>query len=99
MNIPFFFTLSCSLGPSPLPGVSDVALCCLSLVESGQASVDAEDSDKRTPLHWACVKGRDDIAEFLISKGAAVDHKDDSGTALAFVFVSETVSRKRIDEF
>jgi ankyrin repeat protein len=38
-------------------------------------AVDARDEAQWTPLHWAISGGRRDIAEFLISQGAAVNAK------------------------
>ena len=35
--------------------------------------------DMRTPLHWACLTGKKEIAELLLSKGADVNIKDNEG--------------------
>lgn len=35
-------------------------------------SVSAKDSNKRTPLHWACSSGKTDVVEFLVSRKAEV---------------------------
>lgn len=34
--------------------------------------VNASDSNKRTPLHWACSSGKTDVVEFLVSRKAQV---------------------------
>ena len=35
-------------------------------------SVSAKDSNKRTPLHWACSSGKTDVVELLVSRKAEV---------------------------
>jgi hypothetical protein len=75
-----------------LETVADQQIRVRRLIESGQASLDAEDSDKRTPLHWACAKGKNDVAEYLISKGANVNHKDDSGASQSVSFLQLVAS-------
>ena len=34
--------------------------------------VNASDSNKRTPLHWACSSGKTDVVELLVSRKAQV---------------------------
>lgn len=40
--------------------------------------IDAEDDDKRTALHWACSKGREEVVRFLLAQGANPNHTDES---------------------
>lgn len=43
----------------------------------------AEDRQGQTSLSWACLKGRVAIAQYLLDRGAPIDHADKSGkTAL-----------------
>lgn len=47
------------------------------------ADLCAEDRQGQTPLSWACLKGRVAIAQYLLDRGAPIDHADKSGkTAL-----------------
>ena len=41
--------------------------------------IDILDGDARTPLIWASFHNRQDLLEWLISKGANVDHQDRNG--------------------
>ena len=41
--------------------------------------VNAKDDDGGTPMYWAAVNGRKEIAELLITKGADVNAKDVDG--------------------
>ncbi|KAJ9552998.1 hypothetical protein OSB04_017043 [Centaurea solstitialis] len=50
----------------------------LKCVEGG-ASVDAKDSEGRTPLHWAVDRGHLEVAELLLNKNADVNIKDNEG--------------------
>jgi ankyrin repeat protein len=43
------------------------------------SDVNAKDSDGRTPLHWAALLGRKDMAGMLIAKGAVVNAEDANG--------------------
>eukprot|EP01064_Diplonema_japonicum_P039211 TRINITY_DN9780_c0_g1_i1.p1 TRINITY_DN9780_c0_g1~~TRINITY_DN9780_c0_g1_i1.p1 ORF type:complete len:739 (+),score=164.61 TRINITY_DN9780_c0_g1_i1:97-2313(+) len=50
------------------------------LVESEAGwQVDVQDYDSRTPLHIAAASGHSHVAEYLITKGARVHHKDRQG--------------------
>ena len=50
------------------------------LVESGAGwQVDVQDYNARTPLHIAAELGHQNVAEYLILKGARVHHKDRNG--------------------
>ncbi|KAH8977483.1 prosome, macropain 26S subunit, non-ATPase, 10, isoform CRA_c [Lactarius hatsudake] len=54
-----------------------------SLVSEDATSVNAVDTDSRTPLHWAASGGHLDVVAYLLANGAGVDKTDDSGwTAL-----------------
>ena len=45
--------------------------------------------NQRTPLHWACINGRLEVAMALIEKGAAIDARDsDQYTPLYWAFRS-----------
>ncbi|KAJ9455933.1 L-asparaginase [Diplonema papillatum] len=61
------------------------------LVESGAGwQVDVQDYDSRTPLHIAAVNGHSEVAEYLITKGARVHHKDRHGyTPLIQAIISD----------
>ncbi len=47
-----------------------------SLVEADAELVNLKDEDGRTPLHWACLGGRNEIVAFLIEKGAELNTID-----------------------
>ena len=52
------------------------------LIENG-ANVNAENRDKNTPLHFACVHGNIQLVKYLIKKGASVNAENvDGGTSL-----------------
>lgn len=55
--------------------------CVEALLKKGRANPNAEDCDKRTPLHAAIGKSDlcFDIVEMLIKKGAVINHKDEYG--------------------
>jgi len=60
----------------------------VNLLVGGGADLEAEarfhdDSRARTPLLWAAKKGRGNIVEYLLSKGANSEFKDFEGTSLA----------------
>jgi ankyrin repeat protein len=42
----------------------------------------------RTPLHWACLKGRLDIVECLLDAGASIDAQDNDGYTPLYTAVS-----------
>ncbi|PRQ60477.1 putative FERM/acyl-CoA-binding protein, 3-helical bundle [Rosa chinensis] len=61
----------------------------LKCIDSG-VSVDAKDSEGRTPLHWAVDRGHLNMAEMLVSRNADVNAKDNEGqTALHYAAVCE----------
>ncbi|KAL4297467.1 hypothetical protein GQ457_12G006740 [Hibiscus cannabinus] len=68
----------------------------LKCIESG-VSVHLQDSEGRTPLHWAVDRGHLKITEALISRNADVNAKDNEGqTPLHYAVMCE---RKDIAEF
>nr|XP_043608427.1 acyl-CoA-binding domain-containing protein 1-like [Erigeron canadensis] len=61
----------------------------LKCVQAG-VSVDAKDSEGRTPLHWAVDRGHIDVAELLLSRNADVNLQDNEGqTPLHYAAVCE----------
>ncbi|XP_038686760.1 acyl-CoA-binding domain-containing protein 1 isoform X2 [Tripterygium wilfordii] len=68
----------------------------LKCIESG-VSVDAKDSEGRTPLHWAVDRGHLNIVEKLVGRNADVNTKDNEGqTPLHYAAVCE---REVVAEF
>ncbi|KAJ1474877.1 ankyrin repeat-containing domain protein, partial [Baffinella frigidus] len=49
------------------------------LLENG-ADASAKDKQGATPLHYAAIKGREEIALLLLSHGAEVSAKDNAGS-------------------
>lgn len=47
----------------------------IDLINNGEIRVDCLDKSGMTPLDQACFKGDEDLAAFLISKGANVDNR------------------------
>uniref|UniRef100_A0A3B4V4V6 Tetratricopeptide repeat, ankyrin repeat and coiled-coil containing 1 n=1 Tax=Seriola dumerili TaxID=41447 RepID=A0A3B4V4V6_SERDU len=43
------------------------------------ASLTSMDKEGLTPLSWACLKGQKNVVEFLVEKGAVIDHTDKNG--------------------
>lgn len=37
------------------------------------------DKEGLTPLSWACLKGHKNVVQFLMEKGAVIDHTDKNG--------------------
>lgn len=37
------------------------------------------DKEGLTPLSWACLKGHKNVVQFLVEKGAIIDHTDKNG--------------------
>jgi len=37
------------------------------------------DKEGLTPLSWACLKGQKNVVQFLVEKGAVIDHTDRNG--------------------
>jgi ankyrin repeat protein len=48
----------------------------LKLLLDAGADKDAQDEYLRTPLHWAAIKNREEIAKLLVDAGAKLDIKD-----------------------
>ncbi|GAB2265049.1 hypothetical protein Dimus_000116 [Dionaea muscipula] len=68
----------------------------LQCIDAG-VSVNAKDSEGRTPLHWAVDRGNLNVVELLISKNADVNMKDSEGqTPLHYATVCD---RENIAEF
>jgi ankyrin repeat protein len=69
----------CGCGPSSKEILSAVEAGDLAkvkeLVEANPKLVHATGNSKLTPLDWAVAKGHEDIARYLIEKGADVNHK------------------------
>ena len=45
--------------------------------------------NKRTPLHWAADYGKVDVIEYLLSKGANIEAKDNYGNTPLFAAIYE----------
>lgn len=41
--------------------------------------IDSKDFSNKNAMHWACLSAREEVIEFLISKGASVEVKDNEG--------------------
>jgi ankyrin repeat protein len=55
------------------------------LLVSAGIPVDAQDSEKRTPMMWAAFNGHTPVVAYLLEQGAKVDAKDSNGrTALMY---------------
>lgn len=52
-----------------------------SLVEANAGLVNLKDQDGRTPLHWACLSGRQEVISFLADHGAGVNALDSRANA------------------
>ena len=50
-----------------------------SMLLTAGADIEAKDDAGRTPLHWAAIRGRDDVAALLISHKAVVSATDGEG--------------------
>lgn len=54
------------------------------------------------PLSWACLKGHKDVVQFLVEKGAIIDHTDKNGRTpldlAAFYGDAEIVSKPLISQ-
>lgn len=37
------------------------------------------DKEGLTPMSWACLKGHKNVVQFLVEKGAVIDHTDKNG--------------------
>eukprot|EP01052_Picozoa_sp_SAG31_P061232 SAG31_NODE_20330_length_577_cov_1.361925_1_plen_72_part_10 len=60
-------------------------LAAVKLYASGQANLEETDAHSRTALHLAAWAGKDEVVDFLIERGAAVDAKAMDGvTPLSF---------------
>jgi hypothetical protein len=49
------------------------------IAEADPTQVNAKNQHGSTALHWAAIKGHDDVARYLLSKGAQVNIKDTNG--------------------
>ena len=43
------------------------------------ASLASVDKEGLTPLSWACLKGHQNVVQFLVEQGAIIDHTDKNG--------------------
>jgi len=61
-------------------------------VEKDKCDVNAQDQNKRTPLHWAADFNQVSVMQYLVSKGAKVNTKDGYGITplLAAVYENHT---------
>ena len=48
-------------------------------VPSVGASLTSVDKEGLTPLSWACLKGHQNVVQFLVEQGALIDHTDKNG--------------------
>lgn len=59
------------------------------------------DKEGLTPLSWACLKGHKNVVQFLVEKGAVIDHTDKNGRTpldlAAFYGDAEIVSGAGLD--
>lgn len=57
------------------------------------------DKEGLTPLSWACLKGHKNVVQFLVEKGAVIDHSDRNGRTpldlAAFYGDADIVSEQR----
>lgn len=51
------------------------------LIESQPQLIDSRDENGRAPLYWACREGHEDVAVFLINRGAEINIKDKNSVA------------------
>lgn len=60
----------------------------------------AVDKEGLTPLGWACLKGQKKVVEFLVERGAQIDHTDKHGRTpldlAAFYGDAEIVSQDNL---
>lgn len=49
------------------------------LLSGDPGLIEGTDDDGRGPLHWACAGGHAELAEYLIERGADVNHRDNTG--------------------
>jgi ankyrin repeat protein len=75
-----FFTLSVIAAQAEAGGIHDTAEAgdlakVRQLLEQG-ADVNTRDELQLTPLHWAAIYGKTEVAKLLIEKGADVNARD-----------------------
>ena len=51
------------------------------LIEQQNVDINIKGFKEKTPLHYACLNGHIPIAEYLISKGANIEAKDEDGNS------------------
>jgi ankyrin repeat protein len=52
----------------------------IEILENDPGQLNRTDSNGRTPLHYACLFGKNDVAQLLIKKGADIDPRDENQT-------------------
>ena len=70
-------------------------------VENKDAVVNVQDNRGNTALIWACIKGHEPIARYLVEKGASVDMQDNFGyTALIYACIKrhEQIARYLVSQ-
>lgn len=74
------YRVDSQLFPRNVSGLAVAALFgmkeTVQLLLSNDADVEAEDSDRRTALHWAAERGHELVAQMLLDNGAEIERRD-----------------------